>query len=130
MSAAKRALRILFEAGQRLGLDVLPRHFYSEIPDVRRLTASTEWRRPFSMAGVRGAGIEAQTAFLEETCARAGAAAVDGGLTYRRACEANGEPGYGPVEAAFLHQFVAAWQPARILQIGCGVSTAVCRAAR
>src|SRR6516164_1613425 len=30
----KRALRRLFEAGQRCGFDLLPRHFYSQIPDI------------------------------------------------------------------------------------------------
>ena len=32
--AYKQALRKMFELGQFLGFDVLPRHFYSEIPDI------------------------------------------------------------------------------------------------
>ena len=35
----KRVLRKVFEAGQHLGFDILPRHFYSEIPDIRVLRA-------------------------------------------------------------------------------------------
>jgi hypothetical protein len=38
----------------------------------------------------------------------------------------NGETGYGQIEAEFLHCFVSKVKPRRILQIGCGVSTAVC----
>jgi hypothetical protein len=41
------------------------------------------------------------------------------------ACERAAEQGFGPVEAAALWSFVATLRPPEILQIGCGVSTAV-----
>jgi hypothetical protein len=48
---------------------------------------------------------------------------------YRSACERNGVAGYGPVEAGLLYAFVATHRPRQIIQVGCGVSTAVCLAA-
>jgi hypothetical protein len=44
---------------------------------------------------------------------------------YARACEANGEPGFGLPDAEFLYGFIRTMRPRRIVQIGCGVSTDV-----
>lgn len=124
--AAKVGLRQLFEGGQRLGIDVLPRHFYSEIPDVRQLRQSDHWKRPFSMAGVEGADIEGQLAFVRDVCPPALVERMRTGEIHRHASEENGETGYGPIEADFLYAFVRSKQPRQIFQIGCGVSTALC----
>jgi predicted O-methyltransferase YrrM len=115
-----------FEGGQRVGLDILPRHFYSEIPDVRRLKKSGHWMRAFSMAGVAGADVAEQLAFLRETCTPDLADALRDGDLHARACAENGEPGYGPIEAAVLYAFVRTRRPREIVQVGCGVSTALC----
>jgi hypothetical protein len=40
-NSSKMLLRSVFEAGQRLGVDILPRHFYSEIPDIHALKTSS-----------------------------------------------------------------------------------------
>jgi len=64
----KRGLRRFFEAGQRLGVDVLPRHFYSEIPDVSALRADDDWKTPRSMVGINGAAVPEQLRFLESCC--------------------------------------------------------------
>src|SRR5262249_12511849 len=42
-----------------------------------------------------------------------------------RACDDNGEAGFGPVEADFLDAFITTERPARIVQVGCGVSTSI-----
>ena len=122
---ATRAAAGVFHAGQHFGVDVLPRHFYSEIPDIARLRRTTDWRKPYSFVGVAGADVDEQLAFVASTvgCRRP---LASGGDVYVRACEANGEPGYGPIEADFLFAFVRAHRPRRIVQIGCGVSTALC----
>ncbi|MGE3821507.1 MAG: class I SAM-dependent methyltransferase [Isosphaeraceae bacterium] len=121
----KLGLRRAFEVGQRLGVDVLPRHFYSEVPDLRTLRDGDEWKRRGSMTGVLGTDLDAQLGFIA-TCmtpeirdrlAHEGAS--------EPACEENGQPGFGPVEADVLHAFIARHRPARIVQIGCGVSTSV-----
>ena len=125
-NALKSGMRRLFEGGQRLGLDVLPRHFYSEIPDVQQLRQSDHWKRPFSMIGVEGADAEGQLAFVREVCTPELVERMRTGELHLRASEENGETGYGPIEADFLYAFVRSKRPRQIFQIGCGVSTALC----
>jgi predicted O-methyltransferase YrrM len=115
----------LFLLGQRLGWDILPRHFYSAIPEIRELQRSNLWKRPSSMTGVAGAAIESQISFLRECCLPPLLERLKRGGMYEFACEENGEPGYGPVEAEFLYCFIMTKRPKRIVQVGCGVSTAV-----
>jgi Methyltransferase domain len=125
-NAVKRLMARAFVVGQRLGVDVLPRHFYSEIPDIRKLRRTSHWRKPYSMIGVAGADPDGQLAFVRSVMTDDLRLRVARGDVYTAACSRNGEPGYGPVEADFLFAFVASQKPARIVQIGCGVSTAVC----
>src|SRR5947207_2777692 len=64
-NVSKRGLRTLFELGQRCGLDVLPRHFYSEIPCISDMRRNDAWKLPRSMHGVPGTDISTQFDFLE-----------------------------------------------------------------
>jgi predicted O-methyltransferase YrrM len=124
--AAKASLRSLFEQGQRLGVDILPRHFYSEIPDLRALRRSSYWKQPFSMIGVAGAEIERQLAVVAQICNNVVVQELRTARVWETAVKRNGEEGYGPAEADFLYAFIVTRRPAQIFQIGCGVSTAVC----
>jgi Methyltransferase domain len=125
-NAYKRSLRTLFELGQRIGFDALPRHFYSEIPDICQLKNSSDWKKPYSMIGVEGADIESQLAFVQECCTPETIAAITRENIHESAARSNGEEGFGPIEADFLYAFVTARRPRQIFQIGCGASTAVC----
>ena len=116
----------LFVKGQRLGIDVLPHHFYSQIPNIAELGRETYWREPSSMHAVQGADMEGQIEFTR-SC-------VPSDLTDRfqhldvheTAIRENGEDGgYGPIEAAFLYGFIQTKKPAKVIQIGCGVTTSI-----
>ena len=115
-----------FHLAQRLGVDVLPRHFYSEIPDIARLKATQDWRRPYTFIGVNGLDVDEELRFVRSTITPELVQRLARGDIYQSACERNGAVGYGPVEADFLYAFIATHQPHRILQVGCGVSTAIC----
>ncbi len=121
----KGSLHRLFEAGQRAGIDVLPRHFYSSIPDLKTLHESPHWRRPLSMVGVDGVDPERQLAFVAECCPDAIRDRLARGDIASHAIRTNGEPGFGPIEADFLYAFVASKRPKKVVQIGSGMSTAV-----
>ena len=122
---SKLWLRQGFELGQRLGFDLLPRHFYSEIPDIRALRNSTSWRAPRSFAGVNG-DIDTQLRWVDD-CTAQFRSGLHQFAIHREAVSMNGsDEGYGEVEADMLYCFVRAHRPRRIVQIGCGVSTAVC----
>jgi hypothetical protein len=125
-NAVKRLLARAFSVGQRLGLDILPRHFYSEIPDLRKLRRTPQWRRPFSMMGVSGVDPDEQLTFVRSLISHDVRRRIARGDIHATACARNGEAGYGPVEADVLFAFVFGARPPRIVQIGCGVSTAVC----
>lgn len=122
----KHLLRKAFELGQRLGVDLLPRHFYSEIPDIRALRSTTHWRMPYSMAGIAGAEVQSQLAFVQSCCSPPLVEKMKSARIHAQACAHNGAVGFGAVEADFLYAMVASNRPRQILQIGCGVSTAVC----
>ncbi len=122
----KGQLRHLFEFGQRLGVDILPKHFYSNVPDITRLRRTKAWRKPLDMCGVAGADMDSQAAFLEDLfppSLTAGLAALD---IHNIAVKENGQGGgYGTIEADVLHAFIRRHRPERIVQIGCGVSTSI-----
>lgn len=121
----KLLLRSAFELGQRIGFDILPRHFYSEIPDIRVLRKTEQWKKPRSFAGIQS-DIDSQAAWAEEITSGFRKNLKNFGI-HKAAVAMNGSSeGYGEAEADFLYCFVRAKRPARILQIGCGVSTAVC----
>jgi Methyltransferase domain len=124
-NAAKGKLKGVFEFGQRFGVDVLPRHFYSSIPDFRDLRRDDRWREPYDMIGVAGADVGEQAQFLRQLMTEPIRQRLARGDVWRTACERNGEPGYGPTDADALFAFIHGIRPKRIVQIGCGVSTAV-----
>ena len=119
----KRGLHVVFEAGQRFGLDILPRHFYSSIPCLRELNLAQQWRKPQSMIGVDGIDLEAQLSFAAALCTPF-RSRIEGGV-WDEFCAIAREVGYGPADADFLFCFIASKKPRRIVQIGCGVSTAI-----
>jgi hypothetical protein len=121
----KSGLHRPFVIGQMFGWDILPRHFYSAIPGIRELQQSESWKQPSNMIGVAGAQIESQVSFLRECCLPPLQERLKRSAIYEHACQENGEPGYGLVEAEFLFCYIMTKRPNRIVQIGCGVSTAV-----
>ncbi|HEY9706483.1 MAG TPA: class I SAM-dependent methyltransferase [Allocoleopsis sp.] len=123
---SKLALRKIFEQGQRFGLDILPRHFYSEIPAIYELKNSTHWKTPYSMMGVSGADTQVQLNFVKECCPQPIIEEIKTKNIHTEASKRNGQEGFGTVEADFLFAFVGTKKPKQIFQIGCGVSTAVC----
>jgi hypothetical protein len=124
----KQSLAKVFHLGQRLGVDILPRHFYSEIPAISRLRTTDAWRQPYSMIGVAGMEPDGQMAYVNDVMTEEVRRHLQERDVYADACRENGVAGYGTMEAQFLFAWVARHRPARIVQIGCGVSTALCLA--
>jgi hypothetical protein len=122
---AKRALRKTFEGGQRIGVDVLPRHFYSSIPDIKELRQSSTWRRPRTLHSVAGSSIDDQAQAFTDCFSDEIVATLRKSDVYAAACSANGAVGYGPIEAETLYAYVARHKPPRVVQVGAGVATAL-----
>jgi len=124
----KKLLVKFFHGGQRLGVDVLPRHFYSEIPAIYELRQSDEWRQAYSLLEV-SSDLDAQLTFVRQVMTLQVQEHLKVADVYGDACRVNGAVGFGLIEAQFLYGFVRTQQPKRIIQVGCGVSTAICLAA-
>ena len=122
----KRGLWSIFQAGQKVGLDILPRNFYSEIPDIHALLQESAWRKESSMQSVYGSELNAQLSILEQWLHGFVVTEIKTRNIHQEARQRNGTDGYGPIEAEALFAFVASEKPEEIFQIGCGVSTAIC----
>jgi predicted O-methyltransferase YrrM len=119
---AKRLVFALHRLGTRLGVHVLPVHYYSAVPDLIELERSREvWARKSGLPGV-AVDLDAQVRNLEALCLPY-QAEVAGNPAYRHAVEQEFGPGYGYVEAQALHGVVRSLRPRRVIEVGSGVST-------
>ena len=78
------------------------------------------------MIGIKGVDIYKQIQWVADVVLPEARLSLQHTDIYAAACQDNGEEGFGPVEAQFLHCFILRHRPKKILQVGCGVSTAVC----
>lgn len=121
----KSILRKMFINSQKLGITILPHHFYSQIPNLSELKKENYWRFPMSMYGVNGIDINEQLDFLDNVCSKDIIKNLPQDI-HKEAILKNGEDGgYGVIEADFLYCFIKKHQPKKIIQVGCGVSTAI-----
>jgi predicted O-methyltransferase YrrM len=119
-------LRKTWEFGQKLGFDILPNHYYSNLPNIRDLKKDGTWKKPYSMLGIQGTDITRQTSFVRKCCeSKFLQEQMRSANIHSKAVEANHKEGFGPIEADFLFCFIFTKKPKKIIQIGCGLSTAV-----
>lgn len=120
----KRAFLKLFVLLDRLGLHVLPKHHYSPVPDHRWLRQNEGlWLAPIESAVIAGMDLDQQVSWLEEICGPHYDEVVGLGR-YEALSQLGMGPGYGPIESQVLHCFMRKVQPARVIEIGGGVTTA------
>jgi predicted O-methyltransferase YrrM len=123
---AKNSLRTLFEFGQNtLKINLLPKHFYSDTPNISELRTDQFWKKPMTLFGVQGISLAKQEQFVSKCRQATSLDRLTRKDIHSSACLQNGESGYGKIEAEFLHCFIQSHKPKKIIQIGCGVSTAI-----
>ena len=121
----KRAWHRAFALLQRGGINFLPAHFYSSVPDLGDLGRRGDWRRPRTMYGINQRSVDGQLALLGEWIMPQ-ADHLQGRSIHHDAIVGGGDDGgYGEIEADVLFAFIATRKPRRVIQVGCGVSTAV-----
>jgi len=129
MPSLSQVLHFVLRTGQRLRFNLTPNHFYSDIPDLRQLKASSHWRTRYDTSLVNGGDVDQQLARLTQIVGENAGRFTDLAV-FDQAGRDNDEPGgYGPIEALALYCDILHHRPAKIVQIGCGVSTAVILAA-
>jgi hypothetical protein len=109
-------------AGDRLGVHILPKHYYTPVPDYRWLQQNRAlWRRRVDLTGVCW-DLEDQLTWLRRHC-EPFREEVRGLEIYRAAQSAGYGPGFGPIESQVMHCICRSVRPRRIIEIGSGVST-------
>lgn len=106
----------------RLGLVVLPNHYYTPVADMHKLKETRKYwaiRAPMHGIDVNPAS---QMAWLQEHVAPF-ESEYRGNARYHEGVTAGYGPGYGYIEAQCLHGVVRSLRPKRIIEVGCGVST-------
>ncbi len=115
----------VFTVLQRLGINIVPEHFYSGIPNIADLEQRTDWRRPRSMHAIAVNDLDRQVALLGAMLAPCATHLRSRSVLEASIVGGGADGGYGEIEADVLFAFVATNRPKRIVQIGCGVSTAI-----
>ncbi|MGI8825090.1 MAG: class I SAM-dependent methyltransferase [Chloroflexota bacterium] len=119
----KAAYFHLYILGMRLGVAVIPVHYYSSEPDIARLEKTKEaWSAPSSLAGIH-VDLDEQARVLSDVCVPY-RHEYAGNQTYLSAVQEGFGPGYGFIEAQALHGVIRHFRPKRIVEVGSGVSTA------
>jgi hypothetical protein len=119
----KEASFKLFFVLDRLGLHVLPKHYYTPLPDYRWLAENKPaWMGRAPLVGVVW-DLQQQLDWLDRIC-RPYYGEVAGLEFYRGVLASDVGPGFGEVESQVLHCFLRAVAPSRVVEIGSGASTA------
>jgi Methyltransferase domain len=120
----KRGLNLkvrTFRMFERMGLHVIPVHYYSPVPDTRELLRNKpHWNKESDLSDLNFN--QQEQLHLNEAFSK-----------FRNECDLLPSfadlqsqgfgPGYGEMEALILHCFVRHFQPATIIEVGSGVST-------
>ncbi len=120
----KKILWKIFKFGQAFGIDILPRHFYSEIPNIRELEKTNWWMKKYNFDTLDIKAQEEQIANFNSIFNNKSELVVANDI-YKAAVEVNGTEGYGQIESGILHHFINKFKPKKIVQVGCGVTTSV-----
>jgi hypothetical protein len=126
LSVRRQAKRILFSSfalGDRLGIHVLPKHYYSPVPDHAWLKEHKElWTDRVDLQGMEW-DLDRQIDWLARMCGPY-YTEVRGLGYYEKATSEGWGLGFGAIESQVLHCVIRSLNPPRILEIGSGVSTA------
>lgn len=119
----KEASYKMFFALDGLRLHVLPKHFYTPVPDYRWLRKNPNlWTGRGSLKGMEW-DPPAQAEWLSQVC-RPYYHEVAGLRLFQEITARRVGTGFGPIESQLLHCFVRTKAPEQIIEIGSGVSTA------
>jgi predicted O-methyltransferase YrrM len=122
-----RAYRALRAAADRAGLQVVPKTFYSPIPDLSALPAGV-WERRSALHGI-DLDLDRQLRWLESLAPAMREFAPPERATGRPGQYTLANDSYGRVGADVLHGVVRGLRPRRIVELGSGQSTLIMAAA-
>src|SRR5262245_35767777 len=120
----KRWYLPVYKLGVRLGVHVLPVHYYAPVPNIIELERTVDlWAKPSAMSGVH-VDLDEQMDNLRRVCAPF-QEEVAGNPHYKYAVNQPFPSGrsrfFGYIEAQVLHAAIRHYKPARLIEIGGGV---------
>ncbi len=114
----------LYRLAMRAGLVIMPAHYYTSEPNILELAAQRDvWSEKLPLQGIH-VDLDEQSRALRAACVPYQPEYV-GNRVFQEAVSAGYGPGYGFVEAQVLHSLIRHLRPARVIEIGSGVSTAI-----
>ena len=122
LNAAKRRFLDLYRLAVRVGVHVLPAHYYVPVPNIVELERDrSTWATASSLPGI-DAPLDRQVATLRELCLpfQSEYAANE---AYEEGVRRHFGQGFGVLEAQALHAVLRSVKPARMVEIGSGVSS-------
>ena len=121
-NSVKRLILKTNRITSRLGLHVLPVHYYSPVPDIIELENSREvWVERSELPGI-DADLDSQVNRLRAMCLPFQSEYATN-ESFLEATKERFGPGYGFIEAMALHGVIRSLKPRRIVEVGAGVST-------
>ncbi|MEY4766416.1 MAG: hypothetical protein RI907_3089 [Pseudomonadota bacterium] len=118
----KKAAVGVHKLGIKMGVHVLPVHYYSPVPNIVALKRDpSSWAQASEMPGIH-VDLDAQLDWLAQAC-QPHQFEFKGNQVYLDGQARHFGPGYGYIEAQALHGVVRHLKPPRIVEVGSGVST-------
>lgn len=118
----KQSLLTIHKLGIRIGIHVLPVHYYSPVPNILELQKTKSiWAKKSEMPGIT-IDLDEQVSNLRTICLPFQNEYI-GNKVYQEGVSKQFGPGYGYIEAQALHAVVRHYKPRKIIEVGSGVST-------
>jgi hypothetical protein len=111
----KRLYLAIYKLGVRLGVHILPVHYYAPVPNIIELERTVDlWAKPSAMSGVH-IDLDEQIDNLRRVCSPFQQEFGQSAVPIRTLAV------FGYIEAEVLHAVVRHYKPARLIEIGGGV---------
>lgn len=106
----------------RIGLLIVPNHYYSNVPDLNYLRKNiNKWAFRSKQIGIN-INLNKQIENLKKICIPYKEEYLDN-IHYKEAMLKGSGPGYGFIDAQVLHSIIRYYKPKKIIEIGGGIST-------
>lgn len=118
----KRALLTIHKLGIKLGIHILPVHYYSPVPNILELNRTKDiWAKKSDLPAIF-IDLKEQSQNLKNICLPYQREYL-GNKIYKEGVMKLYGPGYGYIEAQALHGVIRHYKPKKIIEVGSGVST-------
>lgn len=121
----KRLMRpflVIHKLGLKIGLQIIPNHYYSPVADIYYLQKTKDlWAKKSELPGI-SSDLDEQVKNVQTICVPYKNEYV-GNKTYNEAVSGHYGLGFGYIEAQALHSVICFYKPQKIIEVGSGVST-------